>query len=254
MLKTFAWRRRLFEAYYVTKTLAEPPSTDPARKGTATHSALLEPERFADLVVTFPADVLASNGAASTKEAKAFRAEHEAKGRVVLKEADAEKVRRMAESVRRVCGDWLELPGVKERPLYWECERTGLRLKMRLDWLVTTGHLAIFDLKTTTDASPNEFRRRCEQQLYALQAAHYIDGVEQHYGKTPAFYFIAVENEEPFSCAIHEIDAQSLADARGLRYRLLSQLVRCIDSGDWSEPWESRINTLSLNSNRYPQE
>lgn len=254
MLKVFANRRRLYEAYYVNHSLPEPPNTDPMRKGTAVHAALLEPAKFDDMLVTFPPLMLDSRGAVSTKEAKAFRAEHEAKGRVVLKEADAGKVRAMADSVRRVCGEWLSLPGIKEKPLYWDCERTGLRLKMRLDWLVNAGQLAVFDLKTTADAAPCEFRRRCEQQMYGLQAVHYIDGIEEHYGKTPAFYFIAVEADEPYACSIHEIDSQSLADARVVRDRLLSQLVRCIDSGDWSEPWESRINTISLNSRRYPQE
>lgn len=254
MLKVFAGRRRLYEAYYVTGSLPEPADNDPMRKGTATHTALLEPHRFERIVVTFPPDMLASNGAVSTKEAKAFRAEHEAAGHVVLKEADAAKVRAMADSVRSVCGDWLSLPGDKEKALYWQDEGTDLLLKMRLDWLVSSKSLVVFDLKTTADASPREFRKRCEQNLYALQAVHYIDGVEQAYGKTPAFYFIAVESEPPFACAIHELDEESLGAARAFRNRLLFDLEKCIAERNYADPWERRITTLSLNPYRYAQE
>jgi hypothetical protein len=99
------------------------------RKGTATHTALLEPHRFDRIVVTFPPELLASNGAVSTKAAKDFRAEHEAAGRVVMKEADAAKVRAMADSVRRVCSDWFELESMRERSIYWTDEATGLRAR-----------------------------------------------------------------------------------------------------------------------------
>lgn len=253
-LKVFANRRRLYQGYFVTGSIPEPEDTDPMRKGTATHTAMLEPDRFDRLVVTFPPGVLAKNGAVSTTEAKAFRDEHEATGRIVLKEADAAKVRAMADSVRRVCGDWLGLPGEKEKSLYWYDEFTGLRLKMRMDWLVTANGLVNFDLKTTGDASPSEFKRTCERLLYGLQAAQYIDGIEQCYGETPDFYFIAVESAPPFACAIHEIDEGSLADARAFRRRLLKDVRACMDSGDWSETWERKISRLSLNPYRYSQE
>lgn len=246
MLKVFADRRRLYEGYFVKHTLPEPPDNDPMRKGTALHTALLEPHRFERLIVTFPPSMLAKNGAVSTTEAKAFREEHEAAGHVVLKEADAAKVRAMADSVKRVCAEWFDLESVRERSIYWTDEVSGLPCKMRLDWLIHGSQLVLLDLKSTTDVSPDAFRKRIEQNGYWRQNAHYVDGVEEHFGETPLFYFLAVEDSWPFACSLHELEPESARDARNRRNEELSQLARCIETGDFSEPWEQRINRVSL--------
>lgn len=247
MLKVFADRRRLYEGFYVTHTLPEPPDSDPMRKGTATHTALLEPHRFERLIVKFPPSMLASNGAVSTKEAKAFRAEHEAVGQVVLKEADAANVRAMADSVLRVCGKWLNLPAVKEKALYWTDSLTGVRLKMRLDWLINRGTAIVFDLKTTGDASPAEFRKRIEGNGYWMQAAHYIEGVKAAMGvEQVEFYFIAVEDKPPHACALYSLESSALAAANVARRRVLNELHTCLATGDFSEPWEAEVTRLPL--------
>lgn len=246
MLKVFADRRRLYEGYFVTQQIPQPENNDPMRKGTATHTALLEPQRFDEMIVTFPASMLDSRGAVSTKEAKAFRADNEAAGKIVLKESDVSKVRAMAESVRRVCGEWFNFDGVRERSLYWNDELTGLPCKMRLDWLIHGKRPTIIDLKTTADASPAAFRKRIEQNGYWRQHAHYIDGVEQNYGVTPAFYFLAVEDSWPFAASLHELDEQSAEDARGQRNSELVELKHCISTKDFAEPWERLVNPISL--------
>lgn len=248
MLKVFANRRRLYEAYYVNHSLPEPPNTDPMRKGTAVHAALLEPAKFDDMLVTFPPSMLDSRGAVSTKEAKAFRAENEAAGKVVLKESDAAKVRAMAESVRRVCGRWLDLPAIKERAIYWDDALTGLRLKMRLDWLIRRGNTAIvFDLKTTADASPAAFRKRIEQNGYWMQDAHYREGIKQETGaEAVEFYFIAVEDDAPHACALYSLDRGARASATLRRRSLLNELAACLQTGDFAEDWESEITQLPL--------
>ena len=246
MLKVFADRRRLYEGYFVTREISQAADSNPMRKGTALHTAILEPDRFDGMVVTFPADLLASNGAVSTKEAKAFRAEHEAAGRVVLKEADAAKVRSMAESVKRVCGEWLEMPSRKEHSIYWTDEETGLAMKMRLDLLIVGSTPVIFDLKSTADASPFAFKRICETMNYGIQQQQYIDGVQSVMGIAPRFYFIAIEDSHPFACAIYELDEGSVRRERDYRRKLLGDLRDCIETNNWAEPFEQRINTLSL--------
>lgn len=247
MLKTFLDRRRLYEAYYLLG-VPEPEPTDPMRKGTATHTALLEPERFESLVVTYPKGILSKNGAVSTTEAKAFRDEHEAAGRVVLKDEQYAAVKAMADSVRRVCGKWLDLPGRKEQCIYWQDELTGMRCKGRTDWLLDRSHTLDFDLKTTTDASPNAFRRRCEDGGYWLQAAHYSEGLAVVTGKPVEFYFVAVETAHPFACAIYSLDQPALVAAKLARRRVLNDLASCLATRDFSEPWESQVTRLPLRS------
>lgn len=247
MLKVFMDRRRLYEAYFVTREAEQPEPTDPMRKGTACHTAILEPDRFESLVIEYPRELLAKNGAVSTSDAKAFRDEHQAAGRVVLKEAEAAQVRAMAKSVRRVCGKWLALPGQKEQCIYWQDEITGLQCKARLDWLIPKGDRNfIFDLKTTVDASPAAFRKRVEDGRYFLQPDHYCAGVESVTGQRTAFIFVAVENEFPYACALYELDADAIASSIAARRKALDTLAACLESQDFSEPWERRVNSLNV--------
>lgn len=255
MLKKFADRRRLYEGHYVTGTIPEEPDSDPMRKGTATHTALLEPQRFESIVLTYPAELLAkkngkvsADGAVSTDAAKEFRDKHEAAGHVVLKEKDAVAVRAMADSVRRVCSEWFDLPSMKERAVYWTDQETGLRLKLRLDWLIQHGSRGtVFDIKTTGNSSPWEFRKRVEQQKYWMQTAHYIEGVKAAFGLSEVeFYFVVVETEPPYTPAVYPLDHPSLCSAFVARRRYLNQLAACLESGDFSEPWEQRLLPLPL--------
>jgi hypothetical protein len=246
MLKDFANRRRLYEAYYVTRTAERPKPTDPMRKGTALHTALLEPDRFEEIVCGWPDGLLSDDGGIRTKEAKAYRDQCRADGRVLLKDSERDDVQAMVESIRRVLGKWLARDAAKEKSIFWNDELSGLPLKSRIDWLIMSKKPVLFDIKTTADASPGEFRRACERLGYGIQHAQYIDAVEQAIGTTPLFYFVAVENKFPFACAIHELDEQSADDARVYRRYLLGSLKKCLDSGDFSETWERKINPLSL--------
>lgn len=255
MLKVFCQRRRLYHDYYVARTVEPPQPTDAMRKGTATHTAVLEPEKFDSLVKTYPKNILARNGAASTNDSKAFREEHEASGCVVLKESEADDVRAMAESVQRtIIAAGLNVPCEREVEARWICSETGLPLKARIDWFIPAKRPVVLDLKTCADASPAEFRRTCERLRYGIQQAQYEVAVPPYGdGELPLFYFVAVEDSYPFACAIHELDVAAAIDARLYRLNKLRQLKACMESNDWCEPWERRINSLSLRSLRFEE-
>jgi hypothetical protein len=258
MLKTFSDRRRLAHDYYVAGTHSppEPKSDRKLRfdKGTALHTALLEPHRFDRIVSRWPDGMLSDDGGIRTKEAKAYRDEQTALGRIVLKDDQFAAVKAMAESVKRVCAALLEMPSRKEHSIYWQDKQTGLPLKMRLDWLLLGNCPVICDVKSTGDVAPQQFRKVCESCHYGLQQSHYKDGGAQVLGIEPLFYFIAVEDTHPFSCAIHQLDdAWSEAAARHRR-SLLQSVQTCTETGDWSEPWEQRINTLECRPYQYREE
>lgn len=247
MLKTFLERRGVYKARYIDRTLPEKPSTDPMRKGTATHTAFLEPERFTALVHRWPVGLLSEGDKILTKAAKAYRDEAAAAGRVLLKDAQYADVQFMAESVKRVCGSWLASGGDTEREVRWNCPDTGLGLKSRLDWFhELPDRNIVFDLKTSADASPDGFRAAVKRGRYWLQAAQYSEAATSINGKPTEFYFVAVESEFPYTCAIHTLDAETLATGCRLRKALLRDLAFCLESGDFSEPWESNITTISL--------
>lgn len=253
MLKTFLERRRLAEAYYITKSAVEPEPTDPMRKGTAVHTALLEPEKFDDLIRIYPANILAKNGAVSTNEAYAFRDEHEAAGRMVFKEKDVVAIREVAKSVRRKCGEWIDAANYREHEIRWIDDETGLPCKMRLDLLWVQDSLHILDLKAVTDPSPQEFQRAIDRQMYWFQDAHYSEGVRKVFGQYPSFGFIAAETKFPYTTAIHCIKPRERKRARRERRRVVAAVAECIRTGDWSERWEEPINELSVSEWSYSQ-
>lgn len=247
MLKVFRKRRRLYEAYYVTRSVAPPEPTRPMEIGTLAHAAILEPDTFAERYAVYPAAILAKNGAATTNAAKDFRDENESLGKIVVKAADLVSIQAMADSVKRVCGDWLQLPCKREHVLRWQHEGTLLPLKMKADWLIETAETVyVLDVKTTADASPGEFRRRAEDGSLWLQHSQYIEGVETVTGKPAHFFFVAVESEFPFQAAIYDLDRESAERGRAARERTLEQLADCLSSGDFSEEWEQCITHLSL--------
>lgn len=240
-------RPRLYQATYITHTA---PVEKPSAKmdlGTLAHAGLLEPDKLSDLFAIYPSDILASNGAASTKAAKAFADEQEALGRVVLKQADFDCVLAMIASVKRVVGDWFKHPSRKEHAVYWEDKETGLRCKCRPDWLIETGKTAfILDLKTTADVSPFAFRKQCENFDYWLQRAHYSAGVASTTGLDTEFYLIAVESEFPYSCAMYRLDGESAVQSERAWARLMAELRTRLDTGNWADPWEQEITPLEI--------
>lgn len=248
MLKTFLGRREKAKAFYVDKSEPQPPSTAEHDKGTATHTALIEPEKFADLVVTYPREVLDKRGNATTNASEAFYQENEAAGRKVLKIKDFEIVKRMADSVRAKCGEWLDGAEYREHSIYWTDEETGLRSKMRLDLLCNRERRVILDLKTCQDASKREFWRTAQKLGYWLQPPTYCEGVRQLFGdkEDPLFLFIAVEKKFPYATSLHGIEPHSMREAKRKRTRIMRDVKQCLDTGDWSEAWERDINWMEI--------
>ena|SRR5579872_7003760 len=250
MLSTFRRRRRLAEAMYVTHKVAGEPPTEEMILGTAIHTAVFEPDRLAADFVTIPRGLLASNGAASTNRAKDFIEEARAAGKTVVKQHTLDTVATVSASIRRVCGPWLDLPAHREESIYWTHPETGVRLKCRPDWLTgagNSGSVVVLDLKTTTDASPWAFRKKCEDLGYWLQDVHYREGIGMLDRSRPVeFYFVVAEVQEPFACALYSLDDRALQAAERARRGILRDLESCLRTGNWDEPWEQSVTRLSL--------
>lgn len=248
MLSVFRKRRSVYKAIYLDRTRKRESPSRQMDIGTLAHSMLLEPENLERDLVVYPQQVLAKDGQADTNRAKAFRVEQESLGRTCLLQDDFRSVRKMCESVKRVCGQWLEHPAYRERSVYWRDVGTDLRLKCRPDWVIDAGETVFaFDLKTTGDASPTAFSLIAGRFEYPLQAVHYSAGLREAIGKPVEWHFIVVETEEPFSCALYRVKPSDLLKAERQWRNTLCDLKACIDKDDWREPWElGEINDLEL--------
>jgi hypothetical protein len=245
----FWQRRRMYQARYIIGNAPEKESTDAMDIGTLADAGLLEPERLDDLYAVYPADLLASNGAASTKAAKEWCAEQEAAGKIVLKQKQFDVVQAMVESARKQFSTWLAQPSERQQSIFWTEPETGIRCKCRPDWMILPPRSKtafVFDLKTTQSAHPRAFAKRCEEHGYWMQHAHYSEGVAALTGREVEFYFVVVESKFPYACNVQRFKPEDVAKANAARMQALHDLAGCLATGDFSEPWEQEYVDINL--------
>ena len=249
MLYDFHERPRIFEGRYITKTIPLKETTAGMGIGTLVHAALLEPHKLHELYAVVPEELLASNGALSTKAAKDFVATARGRGQIPLKADQFQVVAAMAQSVNAACGSWLGKAALIEQTITWTHPATGLACRCKPDWIRPTknGTSIAFDLKTTADISAHGFRGSVENFGYWLQDAHYSEGIEAATGKpVDAFYFVAVESEAPYACRVFQLDSESRAAAKEAREDLLANLAECYRTGEFRDSFEGVVTPISV--------
>ena len=188
--------------------------------------------------VEIPADVLATNGAASTKDAKAFIEATRAAGKVPMKADDLAPIRAMAEEVlaHRTARALLERPGASEVSLFAPDKATGVMRRGRIDRLpdADAGSPLAIDLKTARSADPREFRRAVAEHGYHQQAAWYLDLLTDTRGdRDPRMFFIAVETAAPHLVSVCELDFEAMETARRRNREALDTYARCVAADTW---------------------
>ena len=206
------------------------PSTPQQEKGTALHTAVLEPQLW-DETIAVPPHAFDRRTKAGKERADAFAAENE--GKLVLSVDDADLVRRMADSIRRdpAASFLLELPGRREASYTWTDETWALECKARPDWHSEDSRLVV-DVKTTKDASRAEFERSIAGYDYHLQAAWNRRALSAE-----KFLMIAVENERPFAVAVYPASAAMLAAGERRINAAMEVLSKCWREYGTEHPW-----------------
>ena len=212
--------------------------------GSAVHTHVLELDQWDSRYAMAPESI--------DRRTKMGKAEWEvfttaATGRTVLSRADAELVMRMGNAVygHPAAAMLLNMPGKAETTHMWTDAATGLQCKCRPDWLTDDGSL-IIDLKTTEDASPKGFEKSIANWRYHVQAAWYLNGIEQATGKRPdQFIFICVEKKAPFAVAVYAADAEMIQIGGEAAARNLDVLATCKAAGAWPG-YSDQIETINL--------
>lgn len=217
----------------------EPRAETPAMKiGTAAHAALLEPVLFLDKYVRVP-DGLDRR----TKEGKALFAEIEASGKIALSGDDYDGVCAMAKAGRAhpEMAHALAQGGAVEQSIFVTDPDTGALCKIRPDFAVLPG--LIVDVKTTENATNDEFVRSVWKYDYALQAAFYVDMYQLAHAldEPPAFRWFVQEKSSPYACVMYTASDDLLEFGRRQYQPLLQQWVECMRTGVWpGYPTEAR--------------
>lgn len=190
-------------------------------------------------IAEIPADVLASNGAATTKAARDFIEQARANGLTPLKADEVAEVQAMADALltHPTAGPLLSGDGRPEQSLFWRDPDTGVVCRARVDWLPpvsASGRIINCDIKTCRDASQAEFDRDAGRLMYHAQASFYEDGLLTLTGAdSAASVWVAVEKDPPYLVAVHQLPSVDMIRGRGLNRRALRLYAECTASGVW---------------------
>ncbi len=197
--------------------------------GTATHMAVLEPEKFATDCVVAP-----MKRDPRSKAWQEFQFEHLNLGHLIITRSEHEEASRMRDAVHKNKRAMEYLSGGQEEvPLVWNIGGS-VRCKGRADYI---GPAAIVDVKTTKNASPKAFGSAVVRLGYHGQAAWYRDGhrIANDMLRSQAlpFVFIAIENSAPYVVQVYTVPDSILERGRDLYLNLLAKLDYCKQKGWW---------------------
>lgn len=236
----------------------EPDEPTPALQlGTAIHTAVLEPLRYAEEYVVVPesapkrptpAQLNAKKPSDDTLAAIEWWKEFEVKtqGKTVISADDHKVCMAISERVNRhPAASVLFRGGMVETSMFWEDPDTGVTCKCRPDYFLPG--LAIVDVKSTSDASASGFARSVANYEYHLQAAWYLDGVRLVMGDkaASAFIFAAFEKDAPHAVAFYNADAEMIELGRREYRRRLQIYADCKSRNVWPG-YPAEITSLSL--------
>ncbi len=217
--------------------------------GRAAHRVVLG---VGDDFEAIPAGILASNGAASTKEAKAFIEDCRARGVTPLKESEVDAIGTIARKVHdRLSGMGIVLHSERSE-MAAIAQVDGVWCRCMVDNAPADPRLPLYDLKTTAGSvHPDALAKTVADYGYDVQAAHYLRTWREATGEDRKFRFIFVEKTAPFEVGVVELYADDIgrpasdyqpdealtgdwfADAEQKLMRARMQWRACLDSGVW---------------------
>ncbi|WP_199546648.1 PD-(D/E)XK nuclease-like domain-containing protein [Streptomyces sp. N35] len=200
-----------------------------------------------------PALVVIDHDAWNTKAAKAEVAEARAMGAIPLKQHEMQMVTDMADAIRKhpLAAALLDPAyGAPEQSGFWIDEASGIRCRVRFDWLPSMhqGRLIIPDYKTTTDASNAAMEKDIDKYGYNQQADWYETGARAlGLGDQNAeLLLIAQEKKPPYLVNVIGITLGSRVIAGAKNRAAIETFAECMSTGYWPGYADDEPNYLEL--------
>ncbi|MFE5368117.1 PD-(D/E)XK nuclease-like domain-containing protein [Streptomyces mirabilis] len=200
-----------------------------------------------------PKLILVDHDAWTTKEAKAEVADARAQGGIPLKRHEMQMVKDMADAIRRhpLAAALLDPAyGAPEQSGFWIDEASGIRCRVRFDWLpsIQGGRLIIPDYKTTTDASDDAMQKDIAKYGYNQQADWYETGARAlGLGDQNAeLLLIAQEKKPPYLVNVIGIEFGSRVIAGAKNRVAIEKFAECMSTGNWPGYADHEPNYLAL--------
>lgn len=161
--------------------------------GSAFHSFILEPDKFNNEFVIMPK----YSGTGKYKLIEAFKSDNSQK--TIITTEDYVDIVGMSKSIKnhRIANELVTDAGFSEKRFDWTDSDTGAPCKIKPDRYNTTKDI-IIDLKSTDDASEEQFKFSAKKYRYHIQAPFYFDGLVANGFKPDIMVFIAVEKTPPY--------------------------------------------------------
>lgn len=245
MLSMLKRSPKLFFRYYIEKSLALPEPSDSMAMGSMVHTIVLEPETLDDRYRVKP------DCDRRTKEGKAmyelFLANLPDRCEVIspddfAKATDCATALLAHAELREVLDATRPTALIEERI---DFAVDGIDMRSRLDFVSLAANV-IIDIKTTKDASPEEFSKSIANYGYHRQAALYREAVLQKFGAPCRFLLAVVCTEQPFEVALYEPSNEMIAAGMREVWSLLDEFKSRAESGDWTSEWSKGIVPIEL--------
>lgn len=200
-----------------------------------------------------PTLILVDHDAWTTKEAKAEVAAARAQGGIPLKRHEMQMVKDMAEAIRRhpLAAALLDPAyGAPEQSGFWIDGPTGIRRRVRFDWLpsMQSGRLIIPDYKTAADASEEAMQKDIAKYGYNQQAAWYEEAAQalELGGEDAEMLLIVQEKKPPYLINVIGIDFFSREIGRAKNRVAIEKFAECTSTGYWPGYADHNPNYLPL--------
>jgi hypothetical protein len=182
------------------------------------------------------------------KAAQNERDEAYALGLVPLLTKEHEQVQTMADAIRRhpiAGGLFAPDTGRAELSIYWTDPATGVRCRVRPDWLKEMPGLALaVDYKTITKADPTTASRAIKDHSYHQQDAFYTDGIWAALEPEDVrFIFVFQAKQPPYLITVRELTQQDRDIGRARNERALRLYAECESTGVWPD-WTGPVTEI----------
>lgn len=218
----------------------EKKATDDMRAGTIVHALVLG--RGEDAIEVVPSEELATNGAMTTKAARARKDAAKALGRVAIAEPKMARYERAADHIRaELRRRKIDIdPKASEVAMLWEetaDDGTIVQCRGLVDNLLLTSVWAtLLDLKTGADASPLALPRKVLAFGSDLQAAAYSSGFAKIRPALAGFIdfrWLFCELRSPYAVVVAKPSGE-MRELGARRWRRAVNLwARCLHDNSW---------------------
>lgn len=189
----------------------------------------------------------------NTKEAKTDVANVRARGAIPLKQHEMDMVDAMAAAIRQhpLAAALLDPAyGAPEQSGFWIDGPTGIRRRVRFDWLpsVQHGRLIIPDFKTAADASDDAMQKDIAKYGYNCQAAWYEEAAQalELGGADAEMLLIVQEKKAPYLVNVIGLDFYAREIGRAKNRVAIETFAECQSTGYWPGYSDNEPNYLPL--------